>query len=338
MSSAAHTGDPAMATMRPSVPPLVPQPAGAGATGGVTDVTAEPVGNSSALDNKPDARANPPAQGQAAAGQTPQGQACVRPTRFGTGRLQALPHSRLRRLRLTSRTPRRKRRARSSSKTPRPPIASRLQPSRLRHRTLLHPALLRHRTESMSRILLADDSPHAQRMGERILREEGFEVVSLTDGNAVMARLADVDPDVIMADVFLPGKSGFELCRYVKNEPRFKHVRVVLTAGLLEPFDEDEAKRTGCDAIIKKPFEASRVVGTIDALVKDAQQARGSPTGESVLPPPSPPPLAEANPNRSCRSSPRRLPKYLPSRRLRKSIPSACAPPSPLRSTPRCPL
>ena len=112
----------------------------------------------------------------------------------------------------------------------------------------------------MSRILLADDSPHAQRMGERILREEGFEVVSLTDGNAAMLRLADVDPDLILADVFLPGKSGFELCRYVKSEPRFKHVRVVLTAGLLEPFDEDEARRAGCDAILKKPFEASKVV------------------------------------------------------------------------------
>jgi len=144
----------------------------------------------------------------------------------------------------------------------------------------------------MSRILLADDSPHAQRMGERILREEGFEVVSLTDGNAAMLRLADVDPDLILADVFLPGKSGFELCRYVKSEPRFKHVRVVLTAGLLEPFDEDEAKRAGCDGILKKPFEASKVVSTIDPLVKEAQLARGLFAGTIIparAPQPEPP-------------------------------------------------
>ncbi len=128
----------------------------------------------------------------------------------------------------------------------------------------------------MTRILLADDSPHAQRMGERILRDEGFEVVSLTDGNAAMLRLADVDPDLILADVFLPGKSGFELCRHVKSQPRFKHVRVVLTAGLLEPFDEEEAQRAGCDAILKKPFEAARVISTIDPLVKEAQTARGT--------------------------------------------------------------
>ncbi|HEX5228256.1 MAG TPA: hypothetical protein VFW44_11125, partial [Bryobacteraceae bacterium] len=74
MSMAAKSGDPAMSNLRPSVPPLVPQPTAAGATGGTTDVTAEPVGNSSALDNKPDARANPPAQGAASNGQPANGQ------------------------------------------------------------------------------------------------------------------------------------------------------------------------------------------------------------------------------------------------------------------------
>jgi len=127
----------------------------------------------------------------------------------------------------------------------------------------------------MSRILLADDSPHAQRMGERILREEGFEVVSLTDGEAALKRLADVDPDLILADVFLPIKSGMEICRHVKNDLRLRHVRVVLTAGLLEPFDEDDAKRAGCDAILKKPFEASQLMETIQPLVKEAELARG---------------------------------------------------------------
>jgi CheY-like chemotaxis protein len=112
-------------------------------------------------------------------------------------------------------------------------------------------------------------------MGERILREEGFEVVSLTDGDAALARLADVDPDLILADVFLPAKSGIELCRHVKSNLRLRHVRVVLTAGLLEPFDEEEAKRAGCDAILKKPFEASKLIATIDPLVKEAQLARG---------------------------------------------------------------
>jgi len=69
----------------------------------------------------------------------------------------------------------------------------------------------------VSRVLLADDSPHAQRMGERILREEGFEVVTVADGDAALLRLAEVDPDILLVDVSLPVKSGYQLClRYAK--------------------------------------------------------------------------------------------------------------------------
>jgi len=125
----------------------------------------------------------------------------------------------------------------------------------------------------MSIILLADDSPHAQRMGERILRDEGFEVASVTNGETALVRMTDVDPDLVIADVFLPGRNGFELCRVIKEKHR--HVRVILTAGMLEPFDEEEARRAGCDAILKKPFEASVVIDTIRMLVRDAQFARG---------------------------------------------------------------
>jgi DNA-binding response OmpR family regulator len=74
----------------------------------------------------------------------------------------------------------------------------------------------------MNRILLADDSPHAQRMGERILREEGFEVVTVTDGDTALIRLKDVDPDLILADAFLPGKSGYDICRTRRKRSGFR--------------------------------------------------------------------------------------------------------------------
>jgi CheY-like chemotaxis protein len=60
----------------------------------------------------------------------------------------------------------------------------------------------------MTRILLADDSPHAQRMGEQILTEEGFEVVTVSDGDSVLLRLEDVDPDLVLADVEMPHRTG----------------------------------------------------------------------------------------------------------------------------------
>src|SRR5947209_16493408 len=97
----------------------------------------------------------------------------------------------------------------------------------------------------MHRILLADDSPHAQRMGERILRDEGYEVVSVTDGETALVRLADVDPDLILADAFLPGRSGVDICRHVKANPKHGHIRIVLTAGMLEAFDEADGRAAG---------------------------------------------------------------------------------------------
>lgn len=126
----------------------------------------------------------------------------------------------------------------------------------------------------MSRVLLADDSPHAQRMGESILREEGFEVVTVTDGETALVRLPDVDPDVILADVFLPQRSGFEICRRVKTDPALRHTRVVLTAGALEPLDEEETRRVQADATLRKPFEASVVIDIIRPLILAAQADR----------------------------------------------------------------
>jgi DNA-binding response OmpR family regulator len=143
----------------------------------------------------------------------------------------------------------------------------------------------------VSRILLADDSPHAQRMGEMILREEGYEVVSVTDGETAMVRLTDVDPDLILVDAYLPKRNGYELCRYIKSTPQHQHMRVLLLAGLLESVDEEEVRRCGSDGLIRKPFEASSVAKTVHALVQDAELARGL-FGEQIrdsLPAPEPP-------------------------------------------------
>ncbi len=161
----------------------------------------------------------------------------------------------------------------------------------------------------MSRILLADDSPHAQRMGERILREEGFEVVTVTDGETAIVRLADVDPDLVLADVFLPKKDGYEICRHVKNNPKHRYTRVVLTAGLLEPVDDEQARSAGSDGVIKKPFEASVVVGTIKPLIEAAQFARGLLAEPSSLPlsPSPPPPLPAATPPQQPELDPERV-------------------------------
>ncbi len=140
----------------------------------------------------------------------------------------------------------------------------------------------------MSRILLVDDSPHAQRMGERILSEEGYEVVTVSNADSALIRLDDVDPDVVLADTVMPGRSGYEICHFVKMSPRHRHVRVVLTAGVLEPLDEEQVKRVEADATVKKPFEASVLLATVKPLAEratqDRAQIRPGPPGAKMAP------------------------------------------------------
>src|ERR1700739_2321731 len=118
----------------------------------------------------------------------------------------------------------------------------------------------------MSRILLVDDSPHAQRMGERILTEEGFEVVTVSNADSALIRLEDVDPDVVVADTVMPGRTGFDICHYLKMSPRHRHLRVILTAGVLENLDAEQAQRVGADSTLKKPFEASALLAAVKPL------------------------------------------------------------------------
>jgi len=126
----------------------------------------------------------------------------------------------------------------------------------------------------MSRVLLVDDSPHAQRMGERILSDEGYEVVTVSNADSALIRLDDVDPDVVLADTVMPGRTGYEICQYLKMSPRHKHVRVILSAGVLENFDEELLKRVEADATLKKPFEATALLATVKPLAEAAAAAR----------------------------------------------------------------
>ena len=128
----------------------------------------------------------------------------------------------------------------------------------------------------MSRILLVDDSPHAQRMGERILSEEGYEVVTVSNADSALIRLDDVDPDVVLADTVMPGRTGYEICQYLKMSPRHRHVRVILTAGVMETLDEAAAARVESDGTLRKPFEATALIAAVKPLAEAALQDRAA--------------------------------------------------------------
>ncbi|HEX4642054.1 MAG TPA: response regulator, partial [Candidatus Acidoferrales bacterium] len=86
------------------------------------------------------------------------------------------------------------------------------------------------------------------------LADLGIEVVSVNNGEAAVRKLGDVSPDLVLADIFMPVRNGYEVCEYVKKDARFSHLPVVLLVGAFDPLDEREAQRVGADGILKKPF------------------------------------------------------------------------------------
>jgi response regulator RpfG family c-di-GMP phosphodiesterase len=78
----------------------------------------------------------------------------------------------------------------------------------------------------------------------------------------------------VLADTVMPGRTGYEICQYLKMSPRHKHVRVILTAGVLENFDDELLKRVEADSTLKKPFEATALLATVKPLAEAATAAR----------------------------------------------------------------
>ena len=132
------------------------------------------------------------------------------------------------------------------------------------------------------KLLLADDSVTIQKVIELTFADEGVRVVAFGNGEEAIAHLDEVAPDVVLADVYMPGKSGFEVCQHIKQSEKHKHIPVMLLVGSFEPFDEVEARRVGADDILTKPFQSiRRLIDRVGSLVgsRPADQ-REVPTAE----------------------------------------------------------
>ena len=106
----------------------------------------------------------------------------------------------------------------------------------------------------MPKILVADDNSNVQKTVALALADLGVEVVAVNNGDAAVRKLGDVMPDLVLADIFMPVRNGYEVCDFVKKDSRFSHVPVVLLVGAFDPLDEREAQRVAADGILKKPF------------------------------------------------------------------------------------
>src|SRR5450755_3036997 len=103
-------------------------------------------------------------------------------------------------------------------------------------------------------------------MGRKILADAGYEVITVNNGSAALKKIAELKPEIIILDVYMPGYSGLEVCQRLKEAQETSRVPVLLSVGKLEPFKPEEAKRVRADGYIVKPFEASELLSALSKL------------------------------------------------------------------------
>jgi CheY-like chemotaxis protein len=158
------------------------------------------------------------------------------------------------------------------------------------------------------KLLLADDSVTIQRVIELTFADEDVQVIAVGDGRQAIERIEAERPDIVLADVGMPERDGYEVAAYVKRTPHLAHIPVLLLTGAFEPVDEKRASEVGCDGVLAKPFEPQMVITRVKELLADAPPTRMAPVlrktedlgaPAAVAPPPvpvAPPPPPDSEP------------------------------------------
>src|SRR6476620_7865064 len=126
------------------------------------------------------------------------------------------------------------------------------------------------------KILLADDSITIQKVVELTFSDGDYEVTAVNNGAKAIQKLTEMRPDIILSDIIMPEKNGYEVCEFVKSHPEYRNIPVVLLTGTFEPFDPDRADKAGCDAVVTKPFESQSLIAKVEELIAQSQGNRAS--------------------------------------------------------------
>jgi CheY-like chemotaxis protein len=130
----------------------------------------------------------------------------------------------------------------------------------------------------VAKILVADDNSNIQKMVGLALKDQGIDVVAVGNGEAAVRKISDLRPDLVLADVFMPVRNGYEVCRYVKENAALSRIPVILLVGAFDPLDEQEAQRVGADGVLKKPFvPPDPLISMVKSALSRAGVSLGSP-------------------------------------------------------------
>ena len=135
----------------------------------------------------------------------------------------------------------------------------------------------------MPTILVADDNSNIHKMVELALKDLGYKIEKVGNGEHAVRRLPEIKPDLILADIFMPVRNGYEVCEFVKNSAEFAHVPVVLLQGKFDPLDEHEMRRVRADGLLMKPFvPPDPLVTMVQTLLEEEEKKKKKKEQEST--------------------------------------------------------
>jgi CheY-like chemotaxis protein len=134
------------------------------------------------------------------------------------------------------------------------------------------------------KLLLADDSVTIQRVIELTFADEDIEVITVGDGQQAIERIRADRPDIVLADVGMPERDGFEVAAFVKQNPDLCHIPVLLLTGAFEPVDEDRVRAVGCVGVLAKPFEPQLLIARVKDLLAAPASERKVPGRAPAMP------------------------------------------------------
>lgn len=147
-------------------------------------------------------------------------------------------------------------------------------------------------------LLLADDSVTIQKVVGITFANEDVELVTVDNGDDALIRARQLKPDLVLADIGMPGLDGYALCAAIRNEPSIAHTPVLLLTGTFETYDDERALEVGANGYISKPFEAQALVDRVFAMLAETAAAarvaapQSIPVPPRAIAPPTPMPIA----------------------------------------------
>jgi twitching motility two-component system response regulator PilH len=145
-------------------------------------------------------------------------------------------------------------------------LARSLAQLRAAHEALLKQHEGKRQTGQRLKVMVVDDAPSELRMIESILRSAGHDVLSYADGEGIEENVATHGPDLLLLDIVMPNRNGYEILRALKKDERTKHTPVVIVTGRSQESDRVWSKLQGADEYVTKPFTAAQLLSVIQKL------------------------------------------------------------------------